>query len=87
MVLKKLSSRQEIEQTFANSIFFSNFEGRFLPRMPPFGLKLWENAFQMIPDISFFDAKQKMFDENVRQNCFRQPPENIFSKVPVLEDL
>ena len=26
------------------------------PRMAPFGLKLWENAFRMIPDISFFDV-------------------------------
>ena len=26
--------------------------------MAPFGLKLWENAFQAIPDISFFDVKQ-----------------------------
>ena len=24
--------------------------------MAPFGLKLWENAFQMIPNISFVDA-------------------------------
>ena len=29
------------------------------PRMAPFGLKLWENAFQAIPDISFFDAEKK----------------------------
>ena len=35
--------------------------------MAPFGLKLWENAFQTIPDISFFDAKEKMFDKNFRQ--------------------
>ena len=27
--------------------------------MAPFGLKLWENAFQMIPDISFFDVEKK----------------------------
>ena len=33
--------------------------------MAPFGLKLWENAFQMIPDISFFDVKKiaKMVDK------------------------
>ena len=24
--------------------------------MSPIGVKLWENAFQTIPDISFFDA-------------------------------
>ena len=25
--------------------------------MAPFGLKLWEDAFQTIPNISFFDAE------------------------------
>ena len=34
--------------------------------MAPFGLKLWENAFQTIPNISFFDAEKnfvaKIFD-------------------------
>ena len=37
----------------------------------PFGLKIWENAFQTIPNISFFDAEKvvlaKFFDENFRQ--------------------
>ena len=28
--------------------------------MAPFGRKLWENAFQMIPNISFFDVEKKM---------------------------
>ena len=27
-------------------------------RMAPFGLKLWENAFQTIPNISFFDSRK-----------------------------
>ena len=27
--------------------------------MALFGLKLWENAFQTIPDISFFDVEKK----------------------------
>ena len=27
--------------------------------MAPFGLKLWENTSQMIPDISFFNDDQK----------------------------
>ena len=46
--------------------------------MAPFGLKLWENAFQTIPDISFFDAEKKMtimFDKNVRRKNFQ--PENL----------
>ena len=29
------------------------------PKMIPIGVKLWENAFQTIPDISFFDTPQK----------------------------
>ena len=28
-------------------------------KLAPFGFKLWENAFQTIPDISFFDAENK----------------------------
>ena len=28
-------------------------------RMAPIGAKLWENAFQTIPDISFFDAENQ----------------------------
>ena len=44
--------------------------------MAPFGLKLWENAFQTIPNISFFDAENfflaKIFDENFRQTNFRR---------------
>ena len=27
--------------------------------MAPIGAKLWENAFQTIPDISFFDAENQ----------------------------
>ena len=34
--------------------------------MAPFGLKLGENAFQRIPDISFFDAELFFFDEKSR---------------------
>ena len=29
--------------------------------MAPFGLKLWENAFQTIPDISFSDTEKKIW--------------------------
>ena len=41
--------------------------------MAPFGLKLWENAFQTIPDISSFDVEKK-----IRHQVFRPrggPPE------------
>ena len=60
--------------------------------MAPFGLKLCENAFQMIPDVSFFDA------ENVKNRVFAKlrtavyPPrmtpfglklwENAFQTIP-----
>ena len=43
--------------------------------MAPFGLKLWENAFQTIPDISFFDVDKKrlanIFDKIFVKNFFR----------------
>ena len=35
--------------------------------MAPFGLKLWENAFQMIPNISFFGV-EKLFSAK----CFEK---------------
>ena len=42
--------------------------------MAPIGAKLWENAFQMIPDISFFDAGKKkpatIFVGNQPTACF-----------------
>ena len=36
--------------------------------MAPFGLKLWGNAFQMIPNISFFDVEKKKIGKIFRQN-------------------
>ena len=33
--------------------------------MAPFGLKLCQNAFQMIPDVSFFDDKNIKIMQNV----------------------
>ena len=55
--------------------------------MAPFGLKLWENAFQTIPNISFFDAEKiflaKIFDENFRQKKIRRKIE----KLPVFAEL
>jgi len=55
--------------------------------MAPFGLKLWENAFQTIPNISFFDAEKiflaKIFDENFRQKKNRRK----IDKLPVFAEL
>ena len=45
---------------FANFGNFSKLRTAvYPPRMAPIGAKLWENAFQTIPDISFFDAEKK----------------------------
>ena len=46
----------------------------FPSNMAPIGVKLWENALQMIPDISFFDVEKnfsaKFFDKKIRQIFF-----------------
>ena len=55
--------------------------------MAPFGLKLLENAFQMIPDISFFDAEEKKIDKFVYKDFrLENAPKNCFRKLPVLEE-
>ena len=55
--------------------------------MAPFALKLWENPFQTIPNISFFDAEKifsaKIFDENFRQKKIRRK----IDKLPVFAEL
>ena len=54
--------------------------------MAPFGLKLWENAFQMNPEILCSDTDTKLpkiFDHNFRQKKFRLK----IDKLPVLEEL
>ena len=56
------------------------------PRMTPFGLKLWQNAFRMIPDISFFDAEKKNPATFFVNFSLLSPPRKI-SKLPVLEEL
>ena len=40
------------------------------PRMAPFGFKLWENAFQTIPDISSFDGEQNFFSKTLSKVPF-----------------
>ena len=58
------------------------------PRMAPIGVKLWENAFQVIPNISFFGAQNIFCDKMLcRKKRFRQHPKNCLNKVPVLEEL
>ena len=55
--------------------------------MAPIGVKLWENAFQTIPNISFFNAENfflaKFFDENFHQKNFRRE----IDKLPVFPEL
>ena len=69
--------------------------------MAPFGLKLWENAFQAIPDISFFDV-EKTFSKlrtavypsnkarnpaKLCQNAFRTIPDISFFDVEIFSKL
>jgi len=49
-------------------------------RMAPIGLKLWENAFQVIPDISFFDAQNIFCDTNFCRKNFSSTPRNFFQQ-------
>ena len=55
--------------------------------MAPFGLKLWENAFQTIPNISFFDVEKK----NWRKFSIKKIVKNFFlrkiDKLPVFAEL
>ena len=45
--------------------------------MAPFGLKLWEDAFQTIPNISFFDAENVgNKNKNYKTLNGRLPPED-----------
>ena len=67
---------------FRRRKMFSKLRTAVYPaRMAPFGLKLWENAFQMIPDISFVDAifccSTKMF---VGICLFVNPPKHFSAK-------
>ena len=58
-----------------NNVFFSNFEWPFTP---PIGVKLWENAFQTIPDIQFFNAQINfeaiffLFSKHFRVDFFQE---------------
>ena len=52
--------------------------------MAPFGVKLWENAFQTIPDIQFFDA-QNNFSTIFFSKQFRV--DFVFQESCVLEEL
>ena len=53
-------------------------------RMAPIGAKLWENAFRMIWNISFFDAEKKNW-----QTFFKKSLQVIFcfQETGVLEEL
>ena len=56
--------------------------------MAPFGLKLWENAFQAIPDISFFDVEKFVSKLRTAVYPLRMAPfglklwENAFQTIP-----
>ena len=50
--------------------------------MAPIGAKFWENAFQTIPNISFFDVEKKLMKIFVQKNFRRK-----IDKLPVFAEL
>ena len=95
MILQKISGHFGQFWNSRARMMASNFRRNFVklwpavypPRMAPFGLKLWENAFQTIPDISFFDVAQKklakIFDKIFVKILFRRK----IDKLPVFAEL
>ena len=58
------------------------------PRMAPIGLKLRENAFQVIPDISFFDGTNTFCDQNFCCKNFSSTVQKFFQQSrQILEEL
>ena len=51
----------------------------YSPKMAPSGLKLWGNAFQMIPDISFFDDNF-CWTKKSSEKMFIDSPPNLFQQ-------
>ena len=75
--IKEKNSQQEIEQKYCEFDFFSKlWAAVYPPRMAPFGLKLWENALKMIPNLSFLHVKKKIgknqlfFDGFAVEKCY-----------------
>ena len=72
---------EDQRQKRQHQIFFE------ISRMAPIGVKLWENAYQTIPNISFFDAENiflaNFFDENLRHKKIRRK----IDKLPVFAEL
>ena len=55
--------------------------------MAPFGLKLWENAFQTIPNISFFDAEKNFLAKFLMKIFVKKNFRRKIDKLPVFAEL
>ena len=55
--------------------------------MAPFGLKLWEMAFQTIPDISFFDVENKNWRKFSIKKFVKKFVHRKIDKLPVFAEL
>ena len=55
--------------------------------MAPFGLKLWENAFQTIPNISFFDAENNFWQKKLMKIFVKKKIRRKIDKLPVFAEL
>ena len=83
-----LSQTLYILKRFHEFRFFSKLWTAVYPsKIAPIGVKLRENAFQVIPDISFFDGTNTFCDQKFVVFFLFVNSQNIFSKVPVLEEL
>ena len=72
---------------FRGRKFFSKLRTAvYPPRMAPISLKLWENAFQVIPDISFFDAHKYFLRQSLlAQKQFSSTSQKFFQQSACFE--
>ena len=68
-------------------LFWKLWTAVYPSKMAPISAKLWEHVFQMIPDISFFDAGKKKSTKIFVKKKLLPPPTLKIGKLPVLEEL
>ena len=72
--------RYLFERRLANFDFFSKLRTAvYPPNMAPIGAKLCQNAFQVIPDISFFDTHKHFWRQKFLSEKFFVNTPKIFS--------
>ena len=95
MILQKISGhfcqfwnpRARMMASYFRRIFVKLWPAVYPSRMAPFGLKLWENAFQTIPNISFFDAEKKFWQNFLMKIIVKKKIRRKIDKLPVFAEL